>query len=134
MTLFHHLPGDEHDAVQAELVDAVQRDPFDLAVIGVRLLGGGVAYDLHAPEVEALHARLAAAWAPWLTRQDRQPVRPHVTVQNKVPPAQARELHARLSAAFVPAVVRAEGLALWRYLGGPWEPVSRNAFVGGPPD
>jgi hypothetical protein len=49
-------------------------------------------------------------------------------VQNKVDPAVARALHARLSAAFEPGTVGARGLGLWRYLGGPWEPVARYPF------
>jgi hypothetical protein len=51
-----------------------------------------------------------------------------VTVQNKVAPDIARALHARLSAEFVAYDVRAIGLAVWRYRGGPWEPVSRHLF------
>jgi hypothetical protein len=62
--------------------------------------------------------------------QDRQKHAPHVTVQNKVAPAVARALHERLLAEFVPYDVRARGLGLWRYLGGPWDPVA--AFPFGP--
>jgi hypothetical protein len=76
-----------------------------------------------------LHARLRAQWRPHLSRQDAQPLRPHVTVQNKVAPDAARALHAALSADFVPYAVQAVGLALWRYRGGPWEPVSRHRFI-----
>lgn len=45
---------------------------------------------------------------------------PHVTVQNKVAPQAARALLAELQAGFSPFTMRAEGLNLWRYLGGPW--------------
>jgi hypothetical protein len=49
-------------------------------------------------------------------------------MQNKVDPAVARTLHAELAAAFVPAVGAVPALRLWRYLGGPWEPVSTHPF------
>lgn len=49
-------------------------------------------------------------------------------MQNKVAPEVARALHARLAAEFVPHGVQVPGLGLWRYLGGPWEPVARFPF------
>jgi 2'-5' RNA ligase len=127
VTLFHALPGEQFDAV-AEDLEAVDRPAFEVVVAGLRLLGGGVAYRLESGELLDLRARLAAAWEPWLTRQDRQRFAPHVTVQNKVAPAVARELHDRLSAGFAPWTATAIGLGLWRYLGGPWEPVVEQPF------
>ena len=97
---------------------------------GALFLGRGVAIRLEASELLALRGRLAAAWAPWLGAQDRQPFRPHVTIQNKVEAAAARELHAALSAGFVPFEVEARGFLLWRYLGGPWERVAEVPFAG----
>ena len=34
----------------------------------------------------------------------------------------------RLAAGFTPTAVHARGLGLWRYLGGPWEPVAEFPF------
>jgi len=128
VTLFHALPGEQVDAVTAGLAAAADRDAFDVAVTGLRFLGRGVAYTLESPELAALRGGLAAAWQPWLTPQDRQKHAPHVTVQNKVGPAVARALHDQLAAGFEPYRVRARGLGLWRYLGGPWEPVTELPF------
>ena len=128
VSLFHALPGEERPAVDAALARAAARPPFDVAVTGVQMLGRGVAYRLAAPELSALHAGLAAEFDPWLTRQDRQRLAAHVTVQNKVEPAVARELHDRLAAGFEPHAVPARGLGLWRYLGGPWEPLAEHPF------
>lgn len=128
VTLFHALPGEHLDAVRADLAAAADRASFAVAITGLRFLGRGVAYSLEAPEVAALRAGLVDAWLPWLTPQDRQRHAPHVTVQNKVAPAVARALHERLLAEFRPESVRARGLGLWRYLGGPWEPVDRFDF------
>ncbi|MGY1751592.1 2'-5' RNA ligase family protein [Blastococcus sp. SYSU D01042] len=128
VTLFHALPGEHLDAVRADLAAAADRPPFDVAVTGVRSLGRGVAYVLESGTLAALRAGLASAWAPWLTPQDRQRHSPHVTVQNKVEPAVARALRDRLLMGFAPHDVRARGLGLWRYLGGPWEPLGEHAF------
>ncbi|MDP9390002.1 MAG: 2'-5' RNA ligase family protein [Actinomycetota bacterium] len=128
VTLFHALPGGRLAAVSADLRAAAERPAFDVAVTGLRLLGRGVAYTLRSPGLADLREELASPWQPWLTRQDQQRHFPHVTVQNKVEPATARLLHQRLTAAFVPWAAPARGLGLWRYLGGPWEPVAEYLF------
>ncbi len=124
VTLFHALPGGEEEAVAADLADVVDGG-YGVDVTGVRFLGRGVAYDLRSPDRQRVRGELGRRWASWLMPQDRQAFRPHVTVQNKVAPDMARRLHVELTASFTPYVVRVEGLALWRYLGGPWEPVGR---------
>ena len=121
VTLFHALPGERLAEVRGALASAAARGPFRVAVTGVRMLGRGVALELEARELTTLRASLAAVFRPWLTHQDRQWSRPHVTVQNKVEPAVARALHAELAAAFQPESVTAVGLGLWHYRGGPWE-------------
>ena len=129
LTLFHHLPGDRKDEVIATVEEACRRqEPMTLRAKGLLFMGRGVAYAFDAPELAALRRRLAGEWEPWLTAQDRQGFRPHVTVQNKVPPQEARDLHARLEATFSPFEVRGEGLSLWRYLGGPWGPIGEYRF------
>ena len=54
-------------------------------------------------------------------------------MQNKVEPAAARALLAELGAGFVPWDARGEGLLLWRYRGGPWEPAADIPFRGSGP-
>ena len=87
------------------LVAAADTATMRARVTGVRLLGRGVAFVLRCEELSGLRSRLAREWAPWLSAQDRGKTDLHVTVQNKV-----------------------EGL--WRYLGGPWQPVRRLPFTG----
>lgn len=128
VTLFHAVPGEHVGAVGADLAAAAERPAFPVAVTGVLFLGRGVAYRLRSAELAAVQALLRARWEPWLTRQDAQPFRPHVTVQNKVTPPQARATLSRLESEFVPWEVTATGLALWAYAGGPWDPLSRFPF------
>ncbi len=87
-----------------------------------------MAYELVSPELEEVREWLADRWEPWLGAQDRQRFKPHVTVQNKVSAERARELYDRLGGSFSPFEVGAKGLLLWRYLGGPWEPVGEYDF------
>ena len=129
VTLFHALPAGEHARVRDDLARlAGTASAYDVDVVRVRSLGRGVAYDLRSPRLAAQRAELARGWQPWLSAQDARPHAPHVTVCNKVEPAVARALLQRLQAGFVPYTVSATGLALWRYLGGPWEPLGDYRF------
>ena len=53
-------------------------------------MGRGVAYRLDSPALPALRRELASEWSKWLTPPDSQRFQPHVTVQNKVDPTEAR--------------------------------------------
>ena len=132
VTLFHALPGEHEDEVRSDLTASAQRPAYDVDVVRVRSLGRGVAYDLRSPELSAQRSDLARRWQPWLTPQDARPHAAHVTVQNKVSPERARALLRELEASFLPHAVHATGLALWRYLGGPWEPLGDYRFSPAP--
>ena len=130
LTLFHALPGDEYDAIVADLAAVAAGQPafLPLQATGVKFMGRGVMYTLDNPSLPALHRRLQQQWAAWLTPQDKQGLRPHITVQNKVDPAVARALHEELAAGFQPFAAQGTGLALWAYKGGPWELRQQFAF------
>lgn len=131
LTLFHRLPGDRKEEISAALQDLCrQQEPFSLTVTGLVFMGRGVGYRLESPRLTAVREGLADGWWPWLGAQDRKGFGPHVTIQNKVSPEEARALHLRLEGAFAPFEVGAEGLLLWRYLGGPWEAVGTYGFRG----
>lgn len=133
MTLFHHLPGEAIGSIEVSLQEVCRRQgSFPLEVHELWMMGRGVAYRLRSGELAALRAELAARWREWLTPQDRQAFRPHVTIQNKVPADAARALHTELSARFRPFEAQATGLALWHYRGGPWEPAAEFAFSPAP--
>ena len=129
LSLFHQLPGDADTAAILRSAAAGQR-PFTLRMDGVRSMGRGVTYTLASPELQSLHRVLAAQFIPYLTPQDRQPLRPHVVVQNKVEPAEAKLLLAQLQAGFRSREVSATGLLWWEYLGGPWRKLEEFPFLG----
>ncbi|SFF85072.1 2'-5' RNA ligase superfamily protein [Pontibacter chinhatensis] len=122
LTLFHHLPPQHREEIEQEITALCQKqESILLQVAEVRLIGRGVAYKLESEVLQRLHRHLQLKWQPWLTPQDRQKLWPHVTVQNKVTPAQAKELHQHLSATFAPFTATGVGLQLWAYQGGPWQ-------------
>ena len=131
VSLFHQLPGEHLDEVAGALEDvADEHAPFTVEATGVRFLGRGSAYTLQSDELAAVHGALAERFAPWLTEQDRQPYRPHVTIQNKVEPDEAKRTFAELEAGFAPFTFTATGLELWWYRGGPWAPADVVPFAG----
>ena len=130
LTLFHALPGPRLGRVCAELAHVTAaRTAIEGSAARWMPLGSGVAMAIEAPALAALRGELARRLADSLTRQDAGGFRPHVTVQNKVSPARARELRSRLEAGHVPRPVLIPGLRLWRYDGGPWQLVQRFPFA-----
>lgn len=133
LTLFHALPGAQIDELEDELTERCWRaEPFAARASGLRFLGAGVAIVIDAPSLVALRAGIAQSWIEALTPQDRQRFNPHVTVQNKVTPAHARQTFDALQAVFEPFEFLIEGLELWHYRGGPWESAGRFPFGGAP--
>ncbi|SMC52034.1 2'-5' RNA ligase [Fulvimarina manganoxydans] len=129
LTLFHHLPAERIEEITDHLRSlASEEEVFSCRVSGLRLLGKGVAFTVECPHLERLRTDLASDWFDWLTTQDRQRFKPHVTIQNKVKPERAESLFERMDADFEPFGFEACGLLLWRYRGGPWEAVETFDF------
>ncbi|PWC28975.1 2'-5' RNA ligase family protein [Teichococcus aestuarii] len=130
LTLFHALPGTALAEIGARLAAlAAATAPLPLRFSGWRGLGRGVACAVESPALLALRSGLAQDWQGWLTPQDRQGFRPHVTVQNKVEPEAARALLDDLQARVPPWAGLGRGLLLWHYRGGPWEAAGEFPFA-----
>lgn len=130
ITLFHHLP----PGVEAELLDRMaalcRGGAPEARLTGLLNLGGGVAFRVDSPGLEALRADLANAFQGLLIPQDAARPRFHITVQNKVSATRARALFDELQGLFRPRPLMISGLAAWRYLDGPWEPIRAMPFRG----
>ena len=126
LTMFHHLPPSLADEVRQRLGDLARDGAPAARIGGLVSLGRGVAYRIDSPELEDRRAWLADCWADVLTPQDRAPWRPHVTIQNKVEPLEAKALLDRLRRDFRARPLAIAGFASWYYRGGPWETLSRH--------
>ena len=122
ITLFHALPGEQEIAIGQQLqMQCAQTSRITLWLPTLRFLGNGVAIAVDAPELIRLRQTLATTWNHWLNAQDRQGYRPHITIQNKVASAEARQVYEQLQTEWQPICGYGEGLLLWYYQGGPWE-------------
>lgn len=130
LTMFHALPPSLEDEVRRYLKVMTGGPPPQATAAGLMNLGGGVAYRVLSPELESIRENIAGHVHGSLTAQDAGGWRPHVTIQNKVPASEAQALFNLLIKDFRPRPLAIHGLALHRYLGGPWEPLGRFAFRG----
>ncbi len=126
--MFHALPPSVEEEVSGQLKMLTHAHPPPASISGLINLGGGVAYRINSKALEVMRNQLSDHFAGSLTAQDGQGWRPHVTIQNKVPSAQAKALFQQLTREFYPRPLAIHGLALHRYLGGPWEALGRWAF------
>jgi 2'-5' RNA ligase len=132
LTLFHHLPPSLLAELDSRLRTGMRGTPSPAATIGEpQLFGWGVALRVRSAGLEAMREELADAFAGSLIPQDAAPWRPHVTIQNKVDPQEARRLHAALSTALArPRPLGVTGIASYFYRGGPWELIRHYRFGG----
>lgn len=128
LTLFHALPPSVEPELRRRLAEAADREPPRATLAGLRSLGSGVAYAIVSEELDELRADLADAFNGCLTAQDAQGWRAHVTIQNKVSAGTAQVLLADKQRDFRPRPLGLAGLALHRYLDGPWELLHRWKF------
>lgn len=131
VTLFHALPA----MCEGEACSYLKRLAGEFAPIagqveGLMPLGGGTAIKLSSPDMLALRDMIAEHFRGMLTQQDQHRPRLHVTIQNKVSGKEAKALQAALAGTIVSQAFQFRGLELFRYRGGPWEPVKAFAFRG----
>ena len=130
LTLFRQLP----PSLERELGQRLARYAAVAApraeISGVIDLGGGTALGVRSEELEDIRHDLAEALHGLLTPQDMAPWRPHITVQNKVEPREAKALQQALRGRYEGRALAIKGLAAWRYLDGPWEAIREWRFRG----
>lgn len=131
LTMFHALPPSLEREVAAILSRLAQEFPAPRATLSeIMSLGKGVAFRVRSDELDEIRSIIADHFHGALTAQDSQGWRPHITVQNKVEPKVAKALKAHLERDFEPRPLEVAGLALNRYMDGPWEPIGRWTFRG----
>jgi hypothetical protein len=130
LTLFHALPPSAAEEAKRQLaIHAAGAAPRAM-VAGLMDLGGGVAFRIVSDELDFIRAEIAEHFHGSLGAQDAAGWRPHITIQNKVPPKEARALLVELERDFRQRALGISGLAVYRYRNGPWETLARYPFRG----
>ena len=117
------------DEIEDDLKTVASRQyHFPLVFSSPRFLGRGTAVEIESTELISLRNKLANRWSEYLTNQDRQKFMPHITVQNKVEPEEARILFEGMKESWQTKRGTAIALQLWHYRNGPWQIANEFAF------
>ena len=131
LTMFHALPPSAEGEGRRVLARLASEAPPPRALIeGLMDLEGGVAFRIVSPALDRIRSELADNFRGLLSSLDSGGWRPHVTIQNKVAPREARALIATLQNDFRPRPLAISGLGLHRYVRGPWEKIGAYPFRG----
>ena len=130
LTLFHALPPSAVNETRRQLAVHAAGPAPHATIAGLMDLGGGVAFRIVSDDLDCIREEIADHFHGSLGAQDSGGWRPHVTIQNKVAPKQARALLTELERSFRPRPLGVASLALHRYLDGPWENLARYPFRG----
>lgn len=130
LTLFRTLPPSAEEEVRRSLSRAATASVPEAQTSGIIDLDSGVALRVASAHLETIRDQLATEFLGLLTAQDQGRWTPHITIQNKVDPGEARRLLREMRANFEPRPIAITGLQLVRYADGQWEPVARYAFRG----
>lgn len=130
LTMFQGLPPSAIDEVRRQLVLHSDERPPLATVAGLMNLANGVAFRVVSDELEAIREAIADHFHGMLSAPDAAGWRPHVTVQNKVAPKQAKALLEALERDFRPRLLGIAGISVHRYRGGPWETLATYKFRG----
>ena len=120
VTLFHKLPSNNLE-IEIGMTQFAQHKKFDLLISDIILFETSVSYAIESPHLLHLHAEMQSKFDPYLIRNDRKILKPHITIQNKVTAYKAYKTHAFLIKDFNPFVVNAIGFTSWYYLKGYWD-------------
>jgi 2'-5' RNA ligase len=127
LTLFHALTDEQVSRLPIALPRLTGKS-MPLQFARPTLIGRGVAIEVARGELSDLHVRMIEVTGHGLTRQDRKPFRPHITVQNKVTREVARMTFSEIANGFSPWVGQGIGLDVWRYPGANWAPPRYFSF------
>ena len=130
LTMFHTLPPSAEQELRHLLAGLASRGPPKAFIAGLMNLGGGVAFRIASEGLDRIRAEIAERLVGLLTAQDRAGWSPHVTIQNKVSPRDAKSLIQALQGRFDSRPIKVAGLGLHRYLGGSWETLRAYSFRG----
>ncbi len=129
ITLFHKLPGEESGDIAKHLDHiCTHQAPLNARATDIMFMGFGSAYQIEYAELVEIRSSLCKIWNAWLSPQDQQKFRAHITFQNKVKADHAKAVYAAEKEKFEPFDFKIIGLGLWEYDGGPWNAISKHLF------
>lgn len=112
------------------VAELCRRPAPSACVTGLMDLGRGTAFAIESREMADLHGEMAERLHGLVQQKDDRPLRLHITIQNKVTPAEARALQGELAPGFRPRAFRFHGLGLYGWAGELWQQLRVYPFRG----
>jgi 2'-5' RNA ligase len=128
LTLFRLLPNEE-SIIEKVAAIAAQQSTITLQVKEPILISTGVAYTIESDCLMQLHHAFQQSWENFLIPQDREVLRPHITIQSQASKEEATELLQFLKDNFSAFDIISTGLQLWENQGGTWKLFREFPFV-----
>ena len=128
LTLFRTLPPSAEAEVRRSLARAVGIAAPEARLSGVLDMDSGVALRVDSPGLAEIREQLEQEFRGLLTAQDMGRWTPHVTIQNKAEPREAKKLLRQMRESFEPRPLAIAGVQLVRYLDGEWQEVAAWRF------
>lgn len=130
LTMFQGLPPSAVAEVKDQLARHTSGPRPQATVAGLMNLGRGVAFRIVSGGLDLIRDSIADHFHGLLSAPDAGGWRPHVTIQNKVTPPEAKALIAAIERDFRPRPLEIAALSVHRYRGGPWETLATYRFRG----
>ena len=130
LTMFHAIAPSAEAELRRILLSFAHQPPPRAWIAGLMNLGGGVAFRIASDELDAIRDEIASRLHGLLTAQDAAGWSAHITIQNKVPPRDAKALMLALGDRYDGRPLHLPAFGLHRYLGGPWKTLRTFPFRG----
>lgn len=130
VTLFHMIPPSAEGELFEILVKLGRRPPPPARIDGLMKLQQGTALAVKSPAMTEMYADISYSLHGLLAKQNVNPARLHITIQNKVSATAARSLHAQLAPAIKPVEFRFYGFGVYAWEEGLWREIRKIPFRG----
>lgn len=128
VTLFHGLPPSVGPELRQLLGELSRHSAPQARISGLMKLARGTAIAIESSEMVDLHGIIQDRMHGLTTPQDAQPLRLHITIQNKVSPGEAKALQDRLGPVLEHRAFQFRGFELFAYEQGFWRPLKVYPF------
>ena len=120
VTLFHCLPNSEFIFKTME-ENCKKTATFSVEVNDVFNINNFNAYKIISKDIISLHKNLQIQFKHFLSQKDLKPIKPHITIQNKVTDYKAKKTHEIIKENFSPFNASVLGISCWYFTKNNWE-------------
>ena len=120
ITLIHCLPNIE--IVFKRINEICEKTKsFSAEVNDIFNINNFNAYKIESNDIQVLHKNLQTHFKKFLSQKDLKPIKPHITIQNKVTDYKSKKTYENLKGNFIPFEATILGISCWYFTKNNWE-------------